>query len=170
MIPAIRLPAFFRMRRIKTFMHYPTEEGALVRMPRRSRFAHVVFAGLAVLSAGFARADQGEAAEQVEAIFSKTSNGYVRLLRTDGSFQPETYKFGKGEFWGGDFADASIDRMTVDDVARTVAPALARQSYVAAKDAKPDLFIVINWGTTFAPEYRSMDPAYEEAENAQMSA
>jgi hypothetical protein len=124
-----------------------------------------------VLPAVFTRADEGEAAEQVEAIFSKTSNGYVRLLRADGSFQPETYKFGKGEFWGGDFVDASIDRMTVDDVARIVAPALARQSYIAARDPNSaDLFIVINWGTTVAPEYRTLDPAYIDGENSQMSA
>jgi len=120
------------------------------------------------MCAGTALADQGEEAEQVEAIFSKTSNGYVRLLRADGSFQPETYKFGKGEFWGGEIADPSIDRMTVDDIARTISPALARQSYVAAKDpGSADLFIVINWGTTAAPEHRTMDLAYERVESAQ---
>ena len=115
-----------------------------------------------------AQADQGDEEEQVESVFSKTSNGYVRLLRADGSFQPETYKFGKGEFWGGEIADASIDRLTVDDVARTISPALARQSYLAAKvPSSADLFIVINWGTTAAPEHRTMDLAFENAEKAQ---
>ena len=38
----------------------------------------------------------------------------------DGSFQPESLQFGKGRFSQGDFVDASIDRMTFDDVARTV--------------------------------------------------
>jgi hypothetical protein len=158
------------MRWIKKHMHHPNEEGALVRTPR-SRFAGVALAVLAVLPAGVTRADQGEASEQIEAIFSKTSNGYVRALRADGSFQPETYTFGKAKFWGGDFVDPSIDHMTVDDVAHTVAPALARQSYIAAKDPNSaDLFIVINWGTTVAPEYRSMDPEYVEGEKNQMSA
>jgi hypothetical protein len=136
--------------------------------PRISIFAT---AALAAFAAGTALADQGSEAEQVEAIFSKTSNGYVRLLRPDGSFQPETYKFGKGEFWGGDFVDASMDHLTVDDIARTISPALARQSYIAAKvPDSPELFIVINWGTTVAPEYRSIDPAYEAVETAQMKA
>jgi hypothetical protein len=123
---------------------------------------------LAALSAGTSFADQGDEFAEVEAIFSKTSNGYVRLLRADGSFRPETYRFGKGEFWGGDFADASIDKMTVDDVAKAIAPALARQSYVATSDpGSAELFIVINWGTTVAPEYRTMDPAYEGGATAQ---
>lgn len=123
---------------------------------------------MAALFTGVAHAEQGEAAEQVEAIFSKTSNGYVRLQRADGSFKPETYKFGKGEFWGGDFVDASMDHLTVDDVARTVSPALARQSYIAAKDPNSaELFIVINWGTTVAPEYRWMSPSYATAEMGQ---
>lgn len=139
--------------------------------PRKTGIATAALAVLAALSAGPTLADQGDEPGEVEAIFSKTSNGYVRLLREDGSFRPETYRFGKGEFWGGDFADASIDKMTVDDVARAIAPALARQSYVAAKDpGTAELFIVINWGTTVAPEHRTMDPAYEEVETAQMRA
>jgi hypothetical protein len=150
-------------------MHCTVEEETSLPTPRRFRLIGAALAALAGLTAGAVHADEGEAAEQVEAIFSKTSNGYVRLLRADGSFQPETYKFGKGEFWGGAFVDASIDHMTVNDVARTVAPALARQSYVAAKDpSSAELFIVINWGTTVAPEYRTMDPAYEEGAMAQM--
>ena len=149
----------------------PNEERAVVPVAIRRTFAGIALAALALPATGIARADQAETAEQVEAIFSKTSNGYVRLLRADGSFQPETYKFGKGKFWGGDFVDPSIDHMSVDDVARTVAPALARQSYIAAKDPNSaDLFIVINWGTTVAPEYRSMDPVYQEGERTQMSA
>jgi hypothetical protein len=151
-------------------METPPRRDARVRTPRKSKVVAAALALLTTLSASTALADQGEG-EQIEAIFSKTSNGYVRLLRADGSFQPETYKFGKGEFWGGDFVDASIDRMTVDDVARTISPALAGQGYVASKDpSSAGLFIVINWGTTVAPEYRSIDPAYEEAELAQMRA
>jgi hypothetical protein len=146
-------------------------EGGHVPMLRKAKFASAALAVLATLAAGTALADQGEDAEQVEAIFSTTSNGYVRLLRPDGSFQPETYKFGKGEFWGGDFADASIDHMTVDDVARTVAPALARQSYVFSKDPNSaELYIVINWGTTVAPEYRTLEPAFEKIVASQMMA
>jgi hypothetical protein len=142
------------------------------RMRRKSRVAVVlILAALTPLPASVARADQGEEAEQIEAIFSKTSNGYVRLLRPDGSLRPETYRYGKGEFWGGDFVDSSVDRLTVDDIARTISPALARRSYVAAKDPSfAELFIVISWGTTVAPEHRTMDPAYEDVERGQMRA
>ncbi len=140
-------------------------------IPRSPRWAGAAAAILGVLVAASAHADQGQESEQVEAIFSKTSNGYVRQLRPDGSFQPESYRFGKGEFWGGDFVDASIDRMTFDDVARTVSPALARRGYIPAKDpASAELFIVIDWGTTVAPEYRTMEAAYENIETAQQAA
>jgi hypothetical protein len=61
--------------------------------------------------------------------------------------------------------------MTFDDIARTITPALERRNYLAVKDPKPaDLFIVINWGTTTAPEHRTMDPAYEEMSRAQKRA
>jgi len=128
-------------------------------------------ASLGALPARVALADPGEEAEQIEAIFSKTSNGYVRFLRADGSLRPETYRFGKGEFWGGEIADASVDRLTVDDIARTIAPALAHRSYVPAKDpGSAELFIVISWGTTMAPEHRAMGPAFQQIESAQMRA
>jgi hypothetical protein len=133
--------------------------------------AIAAWAALSALSAGTAAADPGDDPSEAEAIFSRTSNGYVRLLREDGSFKPETYRIGKGEFWGGEMADASIDKLTVDDVAKAIAPALARRSYLAAKDpGTAELFIVINWGTTIAPEHRSMDPAFEAAEEGQMAA
>ena len=141
-------------------------------MRRRSRFAlAALMAALSALPARVALADPGEEAEQIEAIYSKTSNGYVRLLRADGSLRPETYRYGKGEFWGGEMADASVDRLTVDDIARTIAPALARRSYVPAKDpSSAELFIVISWGTTVAPEHRAMSPAFQDTEIAQMRA
>jgi hypothetical protein len=131
----------------------------------------IVVTALTLISFGVVRAGEGEEAEQVEAISSKTSNGYVRLLRADGSFRPESYIFKKGEFWGGEFADPSMDGLTVDDVGRAVAPALARQRYFPAKDAgASELCIVVSWGTTMAPEHRSMDPSYETVEGAQMRA
>jgi hypothetical protein len=142
-----------------------------VPTPRKTGIATAALAVLTALSAGTILAEPGDEPGQVEAIFSKTSNGYVRFLREDGSFRPETYRFGKGEFWGGEIADFSIDKLTVDDVAKAIAPALARRSYIAAKDpGTAELFIVINWGTTVAPEHRAMDPAFEGMEDAQMAA
>jgi hypothetical protein len=118
-----------------------------------------------------AGAEDAAPAEQVEAIFSKTSNGYKRTLLPDGSFRPETYRFAKGEFWGGEIADPSMDYLTIDDIARVVAPALAKQNYNAAPPADAsDLLIVINWGTTAAPEHRTMDLAYELVEGAELGA
>jgi len=103
-------------------------------MRRKSRVAVVlILAALTPLPASVARADQGEEAEQIEAIFSKTSNGYVRLLRPDGSLRPETYRYGRASsgrrlrrLIGGP-PDRGRHR-------RTISPALARRSYVGAKD------------------------------------
>jgi hypothetical protein len=98
-------------------------------------------------------------AEDFEAVFSETSNGYVRAKLADGSFQPETYTLLKGGFLGGDIADPAIDRMSFEDIARKIAGALARQNYVPSRDHNATrLLIVVYWGTTLAPDYHDPFP------------
>jgi hypothetical protein len=95
------------------------------------------------------------------AVASKASPDYVRTKRTDGSYQPETYAFGPGGFWGG-IHDDSIDKMKFIDVARTVAGPLAAQNYLPAKDPdKATLLILVYWGTTAGTSGASSSSAYQ---------
>jgi hypothetical protein len=93
-------------------------------------------------------------AEDVEAIESKLSNGYVRTRLADGTYKPETYAFGKGDKWGGARVDPSVDKLDFTQVAQTMATALADQNYLPTRDPKKtDLLIMVYWGTTMAPEH-----------------
>jgi hypothetical protein len=134
--------------------------------PRRLLLAAILLAGVIG-----AFADGVDPPDSVEAIMGKTRNGYVHAILDNGTLRPETYRFAKGEFWGGDLADPSIDRMTVDDIARAITPSLARRSYYAVRPGdEPKFVIVINWGTTSAPEHRAMSMAVRRNEDAQMQA
>jgi hypothetical protein len=103
-------------------------------------------------------------AEEFEAISSTASPDYVRSRLPDGSFEPETYSFGKGGLWSGPLNDKSIDRMDFMDVARTIAGPLAAQRYVPSHDpSRTRLLIMVYWGTTHAPEHASSTGEYELA-------
>jgi hypothetical protein len=92
-------------------------------------------------------------AEEVEAIESKTAKDYVRKKLPDGTFQPETYTFGKGDDWRGARVDSTIDHMDFMDVARILAVPLANKQYFPTADPKTtDELIMMYWGTTRAPE------------------
>lgn len=109
-----------------------------------------------------------EANEEVEAVYSRPSHGYKRTRLEDGSFRAETYTFQKGEFWGGEIADDSIDHLAYAEVIRTITGPLAGQNYLPAHDAQAaQLRIVVSWGTTVAPEHRSMSMADQTLELAQ---
>jgi hypothetical protein len=93
-------------------------------------------------------------ADEVVAISSKVSNGYVRQKRPDGTFAVETYAFGKGDDWNSARVDASTDKLDFMTVARTVAVPLSTQNYLPTRDQKTTrLLIMVYWGTTRAPEY-----------------
>jgi hypothetical protein len=95
--------------------------------------------------------------EQITAISSKVNNGYSRTKLPDGTFRTETYVLGKGGFLGGgpagiytaatSMSDFTIDDVTVDSIAETLAAPLASQRYVPAKDPDAaDLMIMVYWG------------------------
>jgi len=122
----------------------------------------------ALALAGVARSGAADANEEVEAIYSRPSHGYQRTRLEDGSFRAETYTFEKGEFWGGEISDDSIDHLAYAEVIRTIAGPLAGQNYLPAHDPQAaQLRIVVSWGTTIAPEHRSMSMANQQLEDAQ---
>jgi hypothetical protein len=93
-------------------------------------------------------------AEEVEAISSKTAKDYVRRKLPDGTYQPETYAFGKGDTLGGARVDATIDKMDFMDIARILSVPLAEKRYIPTQDPKTtNLLIMVYWGTTLAPEF-----------------
>jgi hypothetical protein len=124
--------------------------------------ALVLLAGMLALSAaGFAADEEG--VNGITAVASKVSDDYVRATRPDGTFQPESYAFGKGGCWTGEIKDKTFDPLTFLDVAHVIAPALASQSYLPAKDPKATkLLIMLYWGTTAVPEPYSDSVGYQQ--------
>jgi hypothetical protein len=103
----------------------------------------------------------------ITAVASKASPDYIRTKRADGSYQPETYAFGPGGFWGG-MHDDSIDKLKFIDVARTIAGPLAAQNYLPTKDPdKATLLIMVYWGLTTVPAPISTSPAFVNVQMAQ---
>ena len=67
--------------------------------------------------------------------------------------EPQSYVFTPGRFFGGGTRDGKLETTTFDDLARTLAPDLARQKYFPARDAdSADLVIVVSWGKTLVYE------------------
>jgi hypothetical protein len=100
-----------------------------------------------VLWAGALCMGNASSAEDVEAISSRTVNGYVRVRLKDGTYAPESYVFRKGAYWGGFIADASMDQASLPFVENAIGAALASQRYVRATDPKnARLLIEISWG------------------------
>lgn len=78
-----------------------------------------------------------------------TGGDYTRILDGKGVPQPESYVFGEGRFFSGTTHDNSLAKMTFAQLARTLAPSLAKQNYFPAADAaSARLLIVVHWGTT----------------------
>ncbi len=97
----------------------------------------------------------------ITAVLSRVSEEYARSKLGDGSFQPESYSFGKGGNWGGAINDGTIDRLGFMDVARVIAKPLTEQKYFPATDpSKTKLLIMVYWGTTAAPDQPEEDPLY----------
>jgi hypothetical protein len=104
---------------------------------------------------------------QVVAIASKTAKDYVRKKLPDGTFEPETYTFGKGDNLGGARVDPTIDKMDFMDIARTIAVPLADRKYFPTKDPKStNELIMVYWGTTLAPEFATESNTHQLAQQA----
>jgi hypothetical protein len=119
----------------------------MTSLPRHALELILAAACTAILAGLPARADD------VEAIASKVAKDYVRKKLPDGTFQPETYVFGKGDDWRGARVDPTIDDMDFMDVARVLAVPLAKKQYIPTGDPKTtDELVMMSWGTTRAPE------------------
>ncbi len=125
-------------------------------------------ARLFLLSCGAAfLAGPGLLADEVEAIASKTAKDYVRKKLPDGTFQPETYTFGKGDNMSGARVDESADSVDFMTVARAVATPLAQRKYLPTQNPKTtDELIMIYWGTTRAPEFATESNSHQLAQQA----
>jgi hypothetical protein len=105
--------------------------------------------------------------EEVEAIASKTAKDYVRRKLPDGTFQPETYAFGKGDNLGGARVDPTIDKLDFMDIARTIAVPLAEKRYIPTQDPKTtNELIMVYWGTTLAPEFATETNTHDMMQKA----
>jgi hypothetical protein len=105
-------------------------------------------------------------AAEVEAIASKVAKDYVRKKLPDGTYQTETYAFGKGDNLG-TRVDPTVDRMDFMDIARIVAVPLAQKRYVPTQDPKTtNELIMVYWGTTRAPEFATESNSHILAQQA----
>lgn len=112
----------------------------------------------------------------VTAVASRKSAGYVRIQLADGSFLPESYVFGKGGAWRGRMADATIDKLRFLDVAHMIAGPLASQNFIPSEE--PDatkLLIMVYWGTSHGQEepadtngYQNLQKSDAAVDRAQM--
>jgi hypothetical protein len=101
------------------------------------------------------------------AVFSGTSDDYVRSKLPDGSFQGETYGFGRGGFYGSASRDDTVESESFIDIARVIARPLAERNFIPSRDPKKvKLLIMVYWGATSG----TLDPVsenfqYERAEH-----
>ncbi len=113
-------------------------------------------------------ADEG----RITAVSARTSNDYVRVRLTDGTYQTETYTFGNGGRLAGPVRDDTIDKLTFEDVAKTIVEPLAKRKYVPQADHDPnktDFLIMVYWGTTNGTEDTSGSAPYEALQSSQKS-
>lgn len=126
----------------------------------------LLFGGSLLLSAPLHAAPINADGELV-AVSSRVSTDYVRAKLPNGSFQPETYTFGKGGYWSGEARDPTIDQLDFMSIARTIAGPLEAQGYIPGHDPKATkLLIMVYWGTTRAPEHASGSIAYQNVQTA----
>lgn len=103
---------------------------------------------LVLLGAVGARLLASSDQDEVTAVYSKTSDDYIRHKQADGSYEPEAYAFGEGGLWA-TTGDESVEHLKFVEIAHTIAPALVQQNYLPARDpAKTKLLIMVYWGRT----------------------
>ncbi|HTO02473.1 MAG TPA: hypothetical protein VL069_02170 [Opitutus sp.] len=90
------------------------------------------------------------------AVASRSFNGYTRTRLPDNSFKRETYAFANGGRWNAPVAGDSIDKLSFNEIARTIAVPLAERGYFPAPDPdNTDLLIFVFWGTTYGSRDQS---------------
>jgi hypothetical protein len=116
-------------------------------------FSHAIFttrfryAGLAIVAwvLGTAAARAGD----FVVVSAEAIPQYKRAVTSKGSPAPQSYIVTEGRHFGAAVRDTSEEKMAFMDIAKTLAPALAKQAYFPARaGTDPDLLIVIHWGTT----------------------
>jgi hypothetical protein len=131
-------------------------------------FRLVLGAAIAAAAPFAARADSDGTAV---AIAARASADYTRPQLPDGTFQAETYAFGKGGLWAGASKDATIDDIDFMKVAKTIAVPLSKQSFVPTRDPKATkLLVMVYWGTTHAPEHATNSIATQNLQSASAAA
>jgi hypothetical protein len=83
-------------------------------------------------------------------IAAGADSGYVvqKFGTTGAHTKAETYFFARGSFFDGGKSDGSLEESHFMDIARQLAPDLARQKYFPSKAKDADLLIVVHWGLT----------------------
>jgi len=92
---------------------------------------------------------------EITTVSSRACDDYVRTRQPDGTFQVETYAFGKGGNYRGPDRDPTIEEKSFEDVAHTIAIPLASQNYLPSSDPNDTKFLIMvylgtSWGTTGA--------------------
>jgi hypothetical protein len=114
----------------------------------RLRFRTAALAGGLLLAVTFAVAAETVAT----AVYSRVSKGYKREKAKDGSFMPEYYAMTNGGRIDGTTSDITVDRVSYGEVAQIARRVLATQSYhLAETKEQATLLLVLNWGSTIAP-------------------
>jgi len=92
-----------------------------------------------------ARADDSNAV----IVRAVASRGYVRPAAAPKPAKAETYLFFQGPFHEGSTGDPSLHAVKFLDIAKALAPGLAREGYFPTRDTqRAGLLIVIEWGAT----------------------
>ncbi|HVU15926.1 MAG TPA: hypothetical protein VHD32_03330 [Candidatus Didemnitutus sp.] len=115
---------------------------------RRGRVRPSLRWWLVLAAASGLRVFAGTDQDEITAVYSKTSDDYVRHKQADGTYEAEAYAFGEGGLWNTK-GDDTIDHLKFVDIAHTIAPPLAQQNYIPARDPKKTrLLIMVYWGRT----------------------
>jgi hypothetical protein len=86
------------------------------------------------------------------AVYSRVDRSYKRAKANDGSFKPEYYALSNGGRIYGTASDITVDRVTYAQVAEIAMKVLALQNYrYAQTKEQAKLLLVLNWGSTIAP-------------------
>jgi hypothetical protein len=97
-----------------------------------------------------------ESGNTTTAVFSGVSEDYGRNKLPDGSFQHESYGFGRGGYFGSSSRDSTIDSESFMEIARVVARPLLEKNFIPTRDPKTaKLLIMVYWGATSG----TLDPA-----------